>query len=76
MERIILEVDDQVGKVYNSLSAEKQQQLSEAISMLLKKAANDATAMEYKKLLDEFGAKAVSNGITAEILESLMKENE
>ena len=76
MERIILEVDEQVSKMYQNLTSEKQQQLLEAISMVLKKTANDATATNYRKLLDEFGGSAVANGITPEILESLLKKND
>lgn len=81
MERIVpiaigIQVDDSSGKIYHQLSNDKQQQISDAVSLLLKKAANDATAVEYRKMLDEFGNKAVANGLTPEILEALLKKND
>lgn len=76
MKRIVLEVDEQVGKLYQSLSVEKQQQLLEAISSVLKKSSNDATASDYRKTLDEFGNTALRNGLTEDILNGLLKEDE
>lgn len=76
MERIVLEVDEQASKAYNSLGQEKQQQLLEAVSILLKKATNDATADEYRKLLDEFGGVAVRNGLTQEVLDGLLSKHD
>lgn len=76
MERIVIQVDDSAGKIYHQLSADKQQQISEALSVLLKKAANDVTNTTYKTLLDEFGNQAISNGLTPEILEELLKKDD
>ncbi len=76
MERIVLEVDEQAGKAYQSLSLAKQRQLLEAVSMLLKKAANDATDAAYKKELDQFGNTALQNGLTEDILNALLKEHD
>ena len=76
MERIVIEVDDSSGKIYHQLSNEKQQQISEAVNLLLKKAANDATAADYRNMLDEFGNKAVANGLTPEILDELLKKHD
>lgn len=76
MERIVLQVDDQVGKIYRKLSAEGKQQILETISILLKKAANDTNAADYRNILDEFGNKAIANGLTPEILEDLLKQDD
>ncbi|MBX2944296.1 MAG: hypothetical protein KF725_00570 [Cyclobacteriaceae bacterium] len=76
MERIVIQVDDSVGKIYHLLSADKQQQISEALSLLLKKAANDITNDTYKTLLDEFGNQAIANGLTPEVLEELLKKDD
>jgi hypothetical protein len=73
MERIVIQVDESAGKIYYQLSPVKQQQISDAVNLLLKKVANDATATEYKKVLDEFGTKAIANGLTQEILEDLLR---
>jgi len=76
MERIVIQVDDSAGKMYRMLSSEKQQQISQAVNLLLKKASNDATATDYRKLLDEFGSKAMANGLTEEILAELLKRDD
>lgn len=76
MERIVIQVDESVGKIYYRLSADKQRQISEALSLLLKKASNDITDEAYKALLDEFGNQAVANGLTPEVLEELLKKND
>ena len=76
MKRIVLEVDEQAGKAYKNLSVEKQQQLLQTVNMLLKKISNDATATEYRKLLDEFGSIAMNNGLSQGLLDSLMSKND
>jgi hypothetical protein len=76
MERIILEVDDTVGKIYRGLSAESKQQFNQTVSLMVKKAVNDATFAEYTKLLDETGNEAVKNGLTPELLEALLAAND
>ncbi len=72
MERIVLEVDDTVGEIYRSFSPESKQQFSQTVSLMVKKAINDATFAEYSKLLDDTGNEAVKNGLTPEILETLL----
>lgn len=76
MERIILEVDDTVGKIYRSLSPESKQQFNQAVSLMVKKAVNDATFSEYSKLLDDTGNEAIKNGLTPEILEALLASDD
>lgn len=76
MERIILEVDDTVGKIYQGFSEESKQQFNQAVSLMVKKAVNDATFAEYSKLLDETGNEAIKNGLTPELLESLLTSDD
>jgi hypothetical protein len=76
MERIVLEVDDIAGKIYRNLSNESKQQFNQTISLMLKKAVNDATFAEYSKLLDDVGNEAVKNGLTPEILEALLASDD
>src|ERR1700733_5552245 len=76
MDRIVLEVDDTAGKIYRNLSLESKQQLNQTISLMLKKAVNDATFTEYSKLLDDIGTEAVKNGLTPEILEALLASDD
>ena len=76
MERIVIQVDDSAGKIYRQLSADKQLLISDALSLVLKKAGNDSSDVEYRKLLDEFGQQAIANGLTPEILEDLLKNDD
>jgi hypothetical protein len=76
MERIVLEVDDTVGKIYRSFSPESKRQFNQTVSLLVKKAINDATFAEYSKLLDDNGEEALKNGLTPEILEALLASND
>ena len=76
MERIVLEVDDTVGKIYRGFSAKSKKQFNQTVSLMVKKAVNDATFAEYSKLLDDTGNEAVKNGLTPEILESLLASDD
>jgi hypothetical protein len=76
MERIVLEVDDTVGKIYSNLTEEGKQELNRTISLLLKKAANDASFESYMKLLDRIGTNAIARGLTPEILENLLASDD
>ena len=70
MERFVLEVDDSVGEVYNKLDEESKRLFSQVVSLMIKKAVNDATFEDYTRLLDRMGEEVAKNGLTAEILES------
>ncbi|TFF36358.1 hypothetical protein [Mucilaginibacter psychrotolerans] len=76
MQRIILEVDDTVGKAYQGFSKETKQQFNNTVSLMVKKALNDATFADYSKLLDDVGNEAIKNGLTPEILEALLADND
>jgi hypothetical protein len=76
MDRIVIQVDDYAGKIYRQLSSDKQLLISEALSLMLKKASNDSSAKSYKELLDEFGQQALAKGLTSEILEALLKKDD
>jgi len=76
MEKIVLEVDDSVGRIYENFSNESKQQFSLAVSLMLKKAVNDATFAEYSRQLDESANEAIKNGLTPEILETLLASND
>jgi hypothetical protein len=76
MERIVLEVDDTVAKVWRSSSEEGKQQLNQTISMMIKKMSNDQTFADYSKLLDEVSSEAFKNGLTPEVLEALLANND
>ncbi|HWZ16359.1 MAG TPA: hypothetical protein VNW95_14060 [Mucilaginibacter sp.] len=76
MERIVLEVDDTVGKIYNGMNNESKQRFNQTISLMVKKAVNDATFADYSKLLDDTGSEAVKNGLTPELLQALLASDD
>jgi predicted double-glycine peptidase len=76
MERIILEVDENVGKVYRQFSPESKKEFNQAVSLMLKKAVNDASFSDYMTYLDSIGNKATANGLTAGNLDELLKAHE
>jgi len=76
MERIVVEVDDFSGKAFRNFTPENKKQFNLAVSLMLKKAINDAGAADYKKLLDAVGSEAVSNGLTPDILEEILASDD
>ncbi len=76
MDRIVLEVDDSTGKIYRNFPPESKQQFNQVVSLMLKKAVNDTSLPDYKKSLDEIGFKAISAGLTPEILEELLSADD
>lgn len=76
MDRIVIEVDDTVGKAYRNFSPKSKKQFSRAVSILLKKASNDSTQTDYKKMLDEIGREASKNGLTSDTLNELLSSDE
>lgn len=76
MERIVLEVDDATGKIYRNFSPENRKKFNQAVSLVLKKAINDASSHDYNDMLNLVGNEAVSNGLTPEILHELLYSND
>ncbi|BAU52123.1 hypothetical protein [Mucilaginibacter gotjawali] len=76
MAQIVLEVNDAVGKSYNSLNQKQKEKYNRAISLMLTKVLNDITDADYSRLLDEIGNEAIKNGLTPEILESLLASDD
>lgn len=76
MERIILEVDETVGKVYRQFSPESKKEFNQAVSLMLKKAVNDTSFSDYMVYLDAIGNKAITNGLTSDKLDELLKAHE
>ena len=76
MERIVLEVDDTVGKVYRNFGPATRQQFNETVSLMIKKAVNNVTFTDYSKLLDDTGSDAIKNGLTPDVIEALLASND
>lgn len=76
MERIVLEVDDTTGKIYRQFTDEDKTRFREAVSLMLKKSINDISLTAYKIQLDQWGQKAVENGLTQEKLDELLEADD
>ncbi len=76
MERIVLEVDDFSGKAFRNFTPESKKQFNIAVSMMLKKAIDDGGIISYSKMLDAIGKEAISNGLTADILDKLLESDD
>jgi len=75
MERIVLEVDESAAGLFREFSAQTRKEFERAISMLLKKAATNASSKNYTAFLDAIGNRALAAGLTPAILEELLKED-
>jgi hypothetical protein len=76
MERTIVEVDDFSDKVFRNFTPENKKQFNLAVSLMQKKAINDAGISNYKKLLDAIGNETSGNGLTPEILEEILASDD
>lgn len=74
MSRIVIEVDEAVANAFMQADSERRRSISNAINAWMKKALNAATIGAYSKFLDSIGEEAAANGLTAERLEELLKE--
>ena len=54
----------------------KQKNISNAINGWLKKVVNGSSLNRYKQMLDTMSDEASSKGLTPEILDGLLKEND
>ena len=61
MTKIVLEVDDTTGKVYEGLSQESKTRFNQTVNLMIKKAVNDATFADYSRLMDDNGSEALKN---------------
>jgi len=76
MNRIVIEVDDEVAKAFMHADKSRQKSISNAINGWLKKVVNRSSLNQYKHMLDTMGDEAAANGLTPEKLEQLLKEND
>ena len=76
MNRIIIEVDEQVAKAFMQAGKQRQKSISSVINGWLKKVVNASSLSQYKQMLDTMSDEAAKNGLTSEKLEQLLKEND
>ncbi len=76
MERIVIEVDDATAKKWRFSSPPKKNKISQGINLRLAKELMADSKEEFKKYLDEIGKTMQERGLTEEILNDILKDEE
>jgi hypothetical protein len=76
MDRIILEVDDQVAKSWRYSSEKKRQQVNNTINALLQAAFKRKEDADFMQFVREVQDKAAKRGLTEDILNDILNEQD
>ena len=76
MERIVLEVDGSLAFAWRKVPAEIKRQFTRDIELRLKEQVRLAEKDEFKEALSNLRRQAADNGLTKEILEQLLHEED
>ncbi|WP_414529099.1 hypothetical protein [Nodularia chucula] len=71
MENITIQVDPEIAKVYREAEPEKQQKIQIFLNIMLQKAVSQKSLLD---IMEEASQQAISNGITPEVLESILND--
>jgi len=74
MERIVLEVDDQVAKNWRYSSEKKRQQVNSTINKMLQIAFKRKEDADFIQFVKELQDKAAERGLTEDILNDILNE--
>ena len=74
MERIILEVDDQVAKNWRYSSEKRRQEVSNTINKMLEIAFKQNADDDFIQFIKEVQDKAAERGLTEDILNDILNE--
>jgi hypothetical protein len=74
MERIVLEVDDQVAKNWRYSSEKKRQQVNSTINAMLQIAFKRKEDDDFIQFVKEVQDKAAERGLTEDILNDILNE--
>ncbi|MBP0011185.1 MULTISPECIES: hypothetical protein [unclassified Roseofilum] len=72
METITIPVDAELAKHYRESEPEQQQKIVMFINLMLKKAINQKPLLE---IMEEASKQAIANGMTPEILDSILNDD-
>ena len=72
---IQIPLDPELAQVYNRASSEDQHKLQTLVSLWLRK-IDSSTPDSLSRLMDEISDEAAARGLTPEILESLLNDEE
>lgn len=74
MERIVLEVDDQVAKNWRYSSEKRRQEVNSTINKMLEIAFKRKEDADFIQFIKEVQDKAVERGLTEDILNDILNE--
>ena len=74
MDRIVLEVDEQIAKAWRNTSAKVRNQIGKNLEGLLSESLSRAKETNFELLLKDARKEAAQNGLTEEILTSLLND--
>lgn len=74
MERIVLEVDDQVAKNWRYSSEKKRKQVNTTINKMLEIAFKRQEDADFIQFVKEVQDKAAERGLTEDILNDILNE--
>lgn len=76
MERIVLEVDEATAKKWDLSSQKRREQLSQKINIRLAKELMEDSKEDFKQFLNEVGETMEKRGLTDDILQQILDEDE
>jgi ferritin len=76
MERIVLEVDDQVAKSWKYSSEKKRREVNNTINKMLEIAFKRKEDADFIQFIKEVQDKAAERGLTEDILNDILNESE
>lgn len=76
MERIVIEVEDATAKKWRMSSQQLRDEISQRINIRLTKELMTDSKEEFKQFLDEVGATMQQRGLTEDILQGILKDND
>ena len=77
-EEITIKVPSEVAEAYRNASEEEREQIEVRIAVLLKSSvtSRQEAIVNLRQTMDEIGRRAVGRGLTPEILESILNDEE
>lgn len=71
MENITIQVEPEIAKAYREAEPDKQQKIQIFLKIMLQKAVSQKPLLDIMKTASQ---QAIANGITPEILESILND--
>jgi hypothetical protein len=76
MSYIVVNVEEPIAKAFNEATIAERTNLTQLTNFFLKKKLIDKNKDAHKKFLDGLSEEAKRNGLTSDILATLLEENE